>query len=156
MTNITDTTPAQSQSPELYLGYEFAIPRGQNLGNPEGFEPGTIANYQPAEVTQGNVIYLSGRWLNAADKIVAVDNAKLRLVYSAKNVNIVAEGANIQVKVEGFPLPPDFLGSDTSANGYVKIDNQRLYNIISAPDYMIRMLEIDAQPGFGLYTFTFG
>jgi len=156
VTNISDTAPTQSQSPELYLGYEFAIPRGQNLGNPEGFRPETITNYQPAEVTQGNIIYLSGRWFSAADKIIAVEDAKLRLVYRAKNVNIVAEGANIQVKLEGFPLPANFAGIDADGSGFVTINEQRLYNIISAPDYMTRMMEIDAQPGFGLYTFTFG
>ena len=144
---------SQIGSPEIYLGYQFAR---SPLGNPEGFSPESIVNYKYINITEGNVVYLSGQWRNDADKIVAVNNSKLFLIYRAKNVNIVAEGADIRVKMEGFPLPADFLGSDTGSSGIAKINEQRLYNIISAPSYMTRMMEIDAQPGFGLYTFTFG
>ncbi len=33
---IEDTTPRRQTTPELYAGYQFALPRGQNIGNEGG------------------------------------------------------------------------------------------------------------------------
>ncbi len=150
MTNITVSTDFSGiATPELYLGYEFAR---APLGNAEGFSPGNVVNYVPTNITSGNVIYLSGKWKNEADYIEAVENANLFLVYKAKNVNIVAGGnSSINILVDDRPAN----GTDL-ANGAMVIDEYKLYNIIAGSNYNTHVLEIDASPGFRLYTFTFG
>ena len=87
MTSIfSDTDFSQINTPELYLGYQFAR---SPLGNPEGFSPGQIVEYKNAKPELANTIYLGGKWKNKEDKMVSVENSKLFLIYKAKNVNIV-------------------------------------------------------------------
>lgn len=152
-TNITvlssDVNFSQIGTPELYLGYQFAR---TPLGNNEGFRPGNIVNYQLANITQANTVYLSGQWKNEADRVISVNSSRLFLVYKAKNVNIVAGGnATINAFVDGRPAS----GQD-SAGGIARTDSQRLYNIVAGSDYDPHLLELYAEPGFELYTFTFG
>ncbi|MBI4170378.1 MAG: thioredoxin family protein [Candidatus Aenigmarchaeota archaeon] len=138
----SDTELSRIGTPELYLGYDFAR---APLGNPEGFSPESIVNYKETNITAPNIIYLSGSWKNERDKIIAVNNSRLFLVYKAKDVNIVAGGAGVvEIFIDSVPA------------GVAVIDSQRLYNIISAPDYSPHLLEIRANPGFEIYTFTFG
>ncbi len=155
---ISDFDPAQFGSPEIYLGYNFA--RIQ-LGNPEGFSPGNVVDYKSVNIGDikiGNTVYLSGQWKNLEDMMVSVNNSKLFLSYKAKNVNLVAGGkGKIKVSLDGKQLKENYLGDDTKdLRGEADITGQRLYNIISAPDYGTHILEIDAGEGFELYTFTFG
>ena len=148
--NMTpDVDFSQIGTPEIYLGYNFA--RSQ-IGNPEGTWPESTVDYKQPNITQGNIIYLSGTWKNEADKIISVNNSKLFLVYRAKSVNIVAGGnATINIFVEGFRA----MGNDIT-NGAVNVNSQQLYNVVSMESYGTYMLEIDAQPGLELYTLTFG
>ncbi len=153
----TDTDYSRIGTPELYLGYSFAR---APLGNPEGFSPGNMVDYKEIQPTAPNIIYLSGKWKNEADRIISVGNPKLFLIYKAKKVNIVAGGnSRIKILLDGKPLEQSSLGEDTkleNGNPIVIIDSQRLYNIVSAPDYGSHTLEIQAEAGFELYTFTFG
>lgn len=150
MTNMSsDIDLSQLGSPELYLGYQFAR---APLGNEEGFQPGIIVDYITPNITSGNVAYLSGKWMNSPESLISINNSKMFLIYRAKKVNIVAGGnATARILIEGFPA-----SGDDVVNGSVQINSQRLYNIISMPDYGTHLLEIDAQPGLHLYTFTFG
>jgi thiol-disulfide isomerase/thioredoxin len=148
---------SQIGTPELYLGYDFAR---APLGNAEGFSPGGVVDYKYAEPALNNVIYLSGKWKNENDRIVSVNNSKLHLIYTAKDVNVVAGGrASIEVLLDGSALEAASFGYDVSeSNGKAtaKIDRQRLYSIISMASYGTHLLQINAEPGFELYTFTFG
>ncbi len=149
MTNITsDVDFSQIETPELYLGYQFAR---APLGNSEGFSPGNIVEYRPESIGAANTVYLSGKWMNEADRIIAVSDSGLFLVYKAKDVNIVAGGNAISVFVDDVPAT----GRDAT-NGRAIIREQRLYNIVSGKNYGPRLLEIQAEPGFELYAFTFG
>ena len=143
MTNLThDVNLSLISTPEIYLGYSFTR---APLGNQEGFSPGNVVNYKQANVTEVNTVYLSGEWKNKADKIVAVNNSRLFLVYKAKNVNIVAGGnSTILIFIDKFP------------SGSAEIGKYMLYNIVSGDNYDLHLLEIYASPGFELYTFTFG
>ncbi len=146
------------QSPEIYLGYAKAR---QPLGANEQFAPNQTATYPTVNVTQQNVVYLEGQWYNEPDSMVAVNNSRLLLVYNAKNVNIVASGnSTITLKLNGANLNSSYLGSDDMiANGIATaaIGPSRLYNIVSGPSYNgWHELEINASPGFRIYTFTFG
>ena len=153
----SDTDFLQIGTPELFLGYRFAR---APLGNIEGFSPGNVVDYKDTVITRANTVYLSGKWKNEEDRVISVDNSKLFLIYRAKNVNIVSGGdAKITVLLDGKLLIEDSMGQDTvkeNGNTVVNIDSQRLYNIVSTPGYGEHLLEIDASPGFELYTFTFG
>jgi thiol-disulfide isomerase/thioredoxin len=149
-------------SPEIYFGYATAR---QPLGGGESFAPNQTKTYLPQNITQQNAAYLFGSWYNAPDGMISVNNSRIYLVYYAKNVNIVASGVNgtnstITLKVNGMNLNQSYLGADDMiSNGIATatIGPSRLYNIVSAPSYSgWHELEIDASPGFKIYTFTFG
>ncbi|MDE1851711.1 MAG: redoxin family protein [Candidatus Micrarchaeota archaeon] len=158
MLNVTSNTVFQDiQTPELYLGYATAR---EPIGNSQGFMQNQTVNYTINGTLANNTAYLSGQWYNAPDSMVSVNGSKLFLVYSAKNVNVVAAGnTSISVKLDGKNPNSSYLGSDdTLENGtaMAAVNGSRLYNIVSAPSYGWHTLEIDAQPGFRIYTFTFG
>lgn len=139
-------------TPEIYLGYQFAR---APIGNTEGLGTGQVIEYKHTEPAAANIVYLEGNWSSSPETAVAHEGAKLYLKYSAKDVNIVAGGnATIEVLLDGKSAGPN-TGRD-GANGMVQIDGQRLYNIISTQDYGTHIVEIMAQPGFEIYTFTFG
>lgn len=153
MTNISsDVDFSQISTPELYLGYNFLTV----LGNLEGLNPETITDYKNTSIEKSNRIYLFGKWLSKGDKVVSVERAKLFLRYKSKNVNIVASGnSTIKIYLDSLELKKDYYGKDVEDRS-VNIKESRLYNIISSPSYEEHLLEIDAEPGFELYTFTFG
>lgn len=159
LSNVTSNTNfSQIKTPEIYLGYaEARFP----IGNREGFSPNNVIAYSSPSPTQSGVAYLSGSWYNAPDSVTAVNNSRLFLVYSAKNVNVVASGNSsaVIIKLDGKNLTQTYLGSDDRLlNGVAvaNINSSRLYNIVSAPSYGQHTLEIDAGRNFRLYTFTFG
>ena len=159
LTNVTSSTDfSQIRSPEIYLGYrEARVP----LGNTQGFSPGQTVNYTFSNITQVNSVYLLGPWYNSQDSMVAASNeSKLFLVYSAKDVNIVAGGnSSVAVSLDGSDLQQAYLGADArlqNNTAIVSINSSRLYNIVSAPIYGPHALEIDATQNFRIYTFTFG
>ncbi|MGI0141743.1 MAG: redoxin domain-containing protein [Candidatus Micrarchaeales archaeon] len=156
--NFTDSANfSQIGSPETYFGYSTAR---APLGNAQGFVPGNVVNYIGPNISQANTAYLSGEWYNAPDGMVAVNNSKIFFVYKAKNVNIVASGnSSITIRLDESNLQPSYLGADDKiVNGSATaiINSSRLYDIVSAPSYGIHILEIDAKPGFKIYTFTLG
>ncbi len=85
------------------------------------------------------------------------EKGRIMLKYSAKSVNIVASGnAELSITLDGKPINEKDYGTDLS-NGLIRIDEQRLYNIIKSSSYGKHTLEIDIKgKGFQLYTFTFG
>jgi thiol-disulfide isomerase/thioredoxin len=144
-----DTDFSRIGSPEIYLGYTFAR---APLGNAEGFFPGNIVNYTLPEITTPNVVYLSGKWKNEADRIISIEDSELFLFYKAKNVNIVAGGnSNVLVLSDGRPVN----GADVT-NSTVFVNGHRLYNVVSGINYNSHILSLHPEPGLELYTFTFG
>jgi thiol-disulfide isomerase/thioredoxin len=148
------------RSPEIYLGY--ATTR-QALGGGEQFEPNKTIGYYPFNITNINQAYLWAVWYDAPDSVVAVNQSRIYLIYNASKVNVVASGngnqTTISVKLDGKPLNLSYLGSDdvlVNGNAIATIGPSRLYNIVSAPSYGAHVLEIDANLGFRIYTFTFG
>jgi thiol-disulfide isomerase/thioredoxin len=153
-------------SPELYLGWQRARAALGNMQGEDGFEPNQTVNYTFTNITQSNVVYLSGLWYNYPDGMVAEsNNSKIYLYYSAKYVNVVAGDINasntsiITIKLDGTALNQSSLGSDATlvnGNAIVRVNSPRLYNIIATPNYGAHVVEIDATKGFKIYTFTFG
>ncbi|MDE1854887.1 MAG: redoxin domain-containing protein [Candidatus Micrarchaeota archaeon] len=144
-------------TPEIYLGWDTAR---QPIGNSQGFSPNKTVDYSTPSITQNSTVYFSGSWYNAPDGMISVNGSKLFLVYRAKNVNVVASGnSTLTVKLDGSGLPGDYLGNDdqlVNGTAQARVGAARLYNIVSGPGYAWHRLEIDASPGFKVYTFTFG
>jgi thiol-disulfide isomerase/thioredoxin len=145
------------ETPEIYLGYARAR---QPLGNGQGFSPDKTVNYTITGSMETNVAYLSGEWYNAPDSMIAVSNAKIFLTYKAKSVNIVASNSSvIIVGLDGKNLSAAYLGNDDmilDGEATARINVSRLYNIVDTPSYGWHTVEINASPGFRIYTFTFG
>jgi thiol-disulfide isomerase/thioredoxin len=146
-------------TPELYFGYKYSR---APLGNSEGYKPDQVVRYTISDDTKimPNRIYLEGEWRNNADHMELQTNVgRIVLSYSAKAVNIVA-GGNGELHIiedSNLPLGNSSRGTDVSENGIVKIDGQRLYNIVDHEDYGNHQIAIEvAGRGFQIYTFTFG
>ena len=150
---------SQIGTPELYVGYATAR---QPIGNAQGFSPGQVVDYTIQGGLQRNYVYFTGDWYNANDSMIAAgNNAKVYLLYDAKVVNIVAQGNGtmIEVSLDGNTPSQSFLGRDLSLSGnsdFTYVGMARLYNIINGPGYGEHEVVITADPGFRLYTFTFG
>jgi len=145
----------RARTPEIYFGYKFA--RG-NLGSPESFTPEAVNTYAEPELASliPNKAYLVGKWLNTADYSELVEGTgKIVINYTATKVNIVASSEtsdNLTLLLDGLKIPPNYVGADGTL-----VDDEKLYNIVSTVFHETHMLEIQAtQPGFRIYTFTFG
>jgi len=142
----------QIGSPEMYFGYRFD--RG-HLGNPEGLRPEEIVSYTLPDTLDVNRPYLEGDWLvKPGYSELISETGTIVLAYSSKKVNIVASSSReteINIFLDGELINEENMGSDGSI-----VNEETLYNIIDA-SYGQHVLGIEIpQPGFRIYTFTFG
>ncbi|MEE8181357.1 MAG: redoxin family protein [Nitrosopumilaceae archaeon] len=145
------------RTPELYFGYKFAFGRNQ-LGNMEGFNPEQEVKYSIPDNLQQHNFYLDGTWKNLIGSMELVsETGSIKLPYHAKEVNIVtAKEAEITILIDGMPLTSEYEGNDVTL-GKITVTEPRLYNIISSKEAGTHLLElIISNPGFEIYTFTFG
>ena len=147
---------ADQQTPELYFGYNFASGR-DFLGNSEGFQAGQTVTYALPSDLQQDHFYLDGQWQNLPDSMKLVSQSgKIVLSYYAKDVHIVAANkADLQILLDGKPITSNDSGADVQ-NGVVHVSENRLYTLVSSNIAAQHTLTIMAQPGFEIYTFTFG
>ena len=145
------------RTPELYFGYKFTPGRNQ-LGNAEGFIPGNDVEYVIPEELQLHNYYLGGTWKNLEGSMELVsDEGIIKLPYFAKEVNIVAANeSNLSIFIDGKPITSKYAGSDV-VSGEIHIVEAGLYNIIKSDEAATHTLEIIvSNPGFEIYTLTFG
>ncbi len=147
---------ANQQTPELYFGYEFASGR-DFLGNSEGFQSNQVVTYSLPLGLQQDHFYLDGQWQNLPDSMKLVSQSgKIVLQYYAKDVHIVAANkADLQILLDGKPITSSDAGADVQ-NSVAHIQENRLYNLVSSNSAGQHTLTIVAQPGFEIFTFTFG
>jgi len=159
ISDVRDTTPSQALTPELYAGYEFAVPRGQNIGNSGGLRSGVEASYTLPTTMRDDIIYLDGRWNSLPDALVSGDGAQMVLRYLASDVNVVlvppATPVVMQVLLDGQPIPDAFAGSDVIDGGFI-VDEARLYNLVHGPYGRHTLTLIPQEDGVELHAFTFG
>lgn len=161
---LEDKTPRLKQTPELYAGYNFALSRGQNVGNEEGLQPGAEADYRLPSNMAKDVIYLDGKWQSNEDNLQAkADNASIILKFTAASANIVANTISEPVKLEVFVedkyIQKEQAGADIkfeNGKAYALIDTPRLYNVFEGKHgtYTLRLSADSA--GFNFNAFTFG
>jgi cytochrome c biogenesis protein CcdA/thiol-disulfide isomerase/thioredoxin len=135
-----DTTPSGDITPESYLGY-FRIERYD--GNP--LKADVEANYQlPTKLPRDNFAY-GGRWTVESEKIVAGPDARLRLHFDARTVNLVLGGHGVVAVVVNGKM-----------RGAIRVRQDRLYTLVSGKRVADGQIDLMFTPGVQAYAFTFG
>ena len=151
------------RTPELYAGFGFALPRGQNIGNEDGLKPNQLVIYSlPSELKKDRV-YLEGPWTSLEDNALSQGKASIILDFTAKSANIVANTIGnpmeMEVFVDGSPVSEGQKGEDVTIKAdrsFVVIDQPRLYNIIDGK-YGNHVLKLTVpKENFTFNAFTFG
>jgi len=137
---LHDLTPTGPLTPESYLGFE-RIDRftGSKI------YPDKEATYAfPAALGRDDFAY-AGRWTVHAQRIVAGEDARLKLRYYARKVFLVLGGTGtVKVLVDGRP------------HSVVNVDSDRLYTLVDRDSIDDAVLELRFSPGVSAYAFTFG
>ena len=156
LSDMVDQTPTTENSPETYLGWQFAVPRGENIGG-EGYKPDQNYTYSKPDASnlKDNIPYLENTWYNKEDSLVSFDGSVMYYKFTAKNANIVLEGnGTIQVYIDDALISSDVAGKDVM-NGVISVDEPRLYEIYSG-NYATHVLKLVFTKGIETHAFTFG
>ncbi|MCV0411489.1 redoxin family protein [Nitrosarchaeum sp.] len=158
LVDIKEFEHSNFRTPELYFGYDFAQGRNQ-LGSNEGFSPEKTVTYSEPNNIELHKFYPVGEWKNLEDSMELVSsNGSIKLHYNAKEVNIVTSNmAKLEILLDGLPISKDYAGTDVNEEGKITVSEAGLYNIVNSNEPSSHILEIKInEPGFQIYTFTFG
>jgi cytochrome c biogenesis protein CcdA/thiol-disulfide isomerase/thioredoxin len=135
-----DTTPTGDITPETYLGYQ-RIDRYD--GTP--LKTDAQATYRiPTSLPRDDFAY-GGAWTVQGEKIVSGADARLRLHFHARTVNLVLGGHGlVSVSVNG------------KQRGNVRVNEDRLYTLAQYAHVTDGSLDLRFSPGVQAYAFTFG
>ena len=141
-TAIPDETPTLVTTPESYLGYARLA---RYEGSPIAFD--TEAPYVfPRRLLSADELAYAGRWTVESERIVAGEQARLRLQFGARDVFLVLGGeGRVEVLIDGRPL------RTVAVSG-----TPRLYTLARFPKLRGGLLELRVSPGLEAYAFTFG
>jgi len=157
LVDIKEFQHTSFRTPELYFGYKFAQGRNQ-LGSPEGFNPGKNVTYSIPKDLKQHYFYLDGTWQNLQGSMKLISNSgSIVLPYHAKEVNIVtgSEG-ELEILLDEKSILISYAGKDV-VSGTVNVQVPDLYNIVTSEDPASHLLRINiSKPGFEIFTFTFG
>lgn len=156
--DIEEFQHSMFRTPELYFGYKFAQNRNQ-LGSEEGFQPGKTISYSEPDSIDLHKFYPVGDWKNYDDSMELVsDEGTIKLLYNAKEVNIVTENnAELEILLDGKPLPVEYSGKDITNGNILQVTEAGLYNIINSDTSSSHLMQINVSgKGFQMFTFTFG
>ena len=159
--DLEDKTPRVRTTPELYAGHRFALPRGQDIGNTEGLQPGVSFTYTLPDSLQKDVIYLEGEWTSSPEELQAMGDASIVLSFLATSVNIVADAPaplKMAVFIDDEPITEERAGTDVifeDGKAFVLVDEPLLYNVVKGA-YGRSVLRLDVEEGFVFNAFTFG
>ncbi len=139
-------------TPESYLGAE----RAQNFTNgliESGRQTFTLRRPGDNELSYG------GEWTIGDQPVTAGKAARLDLDFGARRVYLVlgspGRPRRVKVMLDGRPIAAADDGTDVH-NGYVKVTDQRLYNLVELPKVEHHVLELVPEEGVQGYAFTFG
>jgi cytochrome c biogenesis protein CcdA/thiol-disulfide isomerase/thioredoxin len=141
LASVKDRTPQHLTTAESYLGWERL---DRYVGSP--LTANVPVRYRfPREIPLNDLAY-SGVWTVERQRIVAHQNARLRLHFLAQNVYLVLSGhGRMQVIVGGRPV------KTIRVNGL-----SRLYTLLHYRGLAEGALELRLTPGIAAYAFTFG
>ncbi len=150
-------------TPETYAGYQFATPRGQNLGNKEGYKPDQIVDYKSPEDIQPDKLYLDGKWKNNPDSLENQDeNGSIILKFTASTVNIVTDKPikpiELEVYIDGNIITKEQTGSDVqfkNNKAIILIKEARLYSVVNSKygTYTLKLTTSSKEFKFSAFTF---
>jgi cytochrome c biogenesis protein CcdA/thiol-disulfide isomerase/thioredoxin len=139
-------------TPESYLGAERAGNFTNGLIRP-GRQTFTLRTPGENELSYG------GEWTIEEQPVTAGKEAQLDLNFGARRVYLVlgspGKPRRMKVLLDGKPIAAAEDGSDVH-NGYVKVTDQRLYNLVELPKVEHHVLELVPEAGVQGYAFTFG
>ena len=140
-TSVADETPRELTTPESYLGYA----RLANFAGTVAFD--TPARYRfPARILSPNELAYAGQWTVEAERIVAGDDARLRLRFQARDIFLVLAGdGDVDVRVDG-----------RRVRTVTVAGTPRLYPLVRFPRLETGVLELGFERGVAGYAFTFG
>jgi cytochrome c biogenesis protein CcdA/thiol-disulfide isomerase/thioredoxin len=131
-------------TPETYLGYG----RLEKLEGSE-VQPDVEAEYAFPDSLPFNGLAYAGRWRVEEERIVAGRDARLRLGFTARTVNLV-------LGIDGRPGAVEVY-VDGKRQGRVEVRRDDLYTLATLPGpAQNRVLELRFAPGTQAYAFTFG
>ena len=157
LVDIDEFQHTSFRTPELYFGYKFSQGRNQ-LGNSEGFNPNNEVTYSLPQDFQQHYFYVEGIWENLEGSMKLVsETGSIVLLFHAKEVNMVtANYAELEIFLDEKLIPVSYSGNDVISSK-VKTTEAGLYNIVNSEEPASHLLKIDiSEPGFEIYTFTFG
>jgi cytochrome c biogenesis protein CcdA/thiol-disulfide isomerase/thioredoxin len=134
-----DLTPREVRTPETYLGY---LRIGSYTGSP--VQTDHAARYQfPPALAQDTFAY-AGTWTVEGERIVAGQDARLRLRFAARKVHLVLTGhGSVDVRLNG--------KKETT----IRVSEDKLYTLVSQDRARAGLLELRFTPGLEAYAFTF-
>jgi cytochrome c biogenesis protein CcdA/thiol-disulfide isomerase/thioredoxin len=140
-TSVADKTPTEVTTPESYLGYA----RLANFAGSVAFDK--EAQYAfPKRLLSPNELAYSGLWTVEPSRIVAGNDASLRLRFQARDIFLVLGGkGRVSVLVDGRPLRTVAVAG-----------TPRLYTLARFRKLQTGVLELRFTPGVEGYAFTFG
>jgi len=147
---------SEAKSPEIYFG-AF---RNERLGNGEKGRVGPQTFVVP-EAALPDVLYLSGSWnIESQFAHSSSDDARIVFTYRARDVFFVgssADGAEVEVLIDGVPVSSSMKGADVGVSGSVTVKDERLYTLIRGTSVGDHTLELRVKKGtLKAFTFTFG
>ena len=139
-------------TPESYLGSARA----------EDFTNGLITagtHTFTLETPPPNALSYGGEWQITEQPVTARKDARLALNFGARRVYLVlgspGKPRRVKVLLDGKPIAAADDGADVH-NGYVKVTDERLYNLVELPRVEHHVLELVPEEGVRGYAFTFG
>jgi cytochrome c biogenesis protein CcdA/thiol-disulfide isomerase/thioredoxin len=135
-----DRTPRELRTPESYLGY---LRIEAYAGSPIRTDRPATYSFPPA-LGRDNFAY-AGSWKVESERIVAGENARLRLHFHARTVHLVLAGqGSLRVTLNG------------ADRGMIRVDGDRLYTLVEQKRARDGLLELAFTSGLSAYAFTFG
>jgi cytochrome c biogenesis protein CcdA/thiol-disulfide isomerase/thioredoxin len=135
-----DRTPRELRTPESYLGY---LRIEAYAGSPIRTDRPATYSF-PAALARDNFAY-AGSWKVESERIVAGENARLRLHFHARTVHLVLAGqGSLRVTLNG------------DDRGIIPVDGDRLYTLVKQKRAQDGLLELAFTRGVSAYAFTFG
>jgi cytochrome c biogenesis protein CcdA/thiol-disulfide isomerase/thioredoxin len=139
-------------TPESYLGSGRAV----NFTNGPVTKGTHVFKFEePGE----NELAYGGEWEITEQPVTAKKGARLALNFGARRVYLVlgspGKPRRVKVLLDGKPIAAADDGSDVH-NGYVKVTDERLYNLVELPRVEHHVLELVPEEGVQGYAFTFG
>ena len=141
---IADATPSGAQTPESYLGYARI---DRFLGST--IQPDREVDYEIPQYVPLHGLAYGGRWTVEGERIVAGEDARLRLHFLGSDVFLVLGTAggeeSVEVTLDGRPA------------GTVAVKQDDIYTLARIPgEKRDHMLDLRFSPGTEAYAFTFG